>query len=233
MNSIFRFSMLALAMTSTAYAAESGLETDKEKMSYVMGFQVGSQMMQQGFDVDVKALSMAVEDAMNGKPPRLSDAQAREVMERQQKQLAEKQQKQGAVNAEKGKAFLAANKDKPGVTTLDNGLQYKVITAGTGKKPTATDNVTVHYRGTLIDGTEFDSSYSRGEPTSFPVNRVIPGWTQALQLMAEGAKWQVFIPSDLAYGERGAGAKIGPNATLVFDIELIKVNDAAAAAAPH
>jgi FKBP-type peptidyl-prolyl cis-trans isomerase FklB len=226
--------MLALAMTSTAYAAESGLETDKEKMSYVMGFQVGSQLVQQGYDVDVKALSMAIEDALNGKEPRLSEAQAREVMERQQKRLAETQQKQGTVNAEKGKAYLAANKEKSGVTTLDNGLQYKVITAGTGKKPKETDNVTVHYRGTLIDGTEFDSSYGRGEPASFPVNRVIPGWTQALQLMSEGAKWQVFIPSDLAYGERGAGAKIGPNATLVFDIELIKVNDAAPAApAPH
>ena len=143
MNSIFRFSILALALTSTAYAAEPALETDKEKMSYVMGFQVGSQMMQQGFDIDVKALSLAVEDALSGRPPRLDETQAREVMERQQKKLAETQQKQGAVNAEEGKAYLAANKAKPGITTLDNGLQYKVITAGTGKKPKATDNVTV------------------------------------------------------------------------------------------
>jgi FKBP-type peptidyl-prolyl cis-trans isomerase FklB len=162
---------------------------------------------------------------MAGNAMRLTEAQAREVMERQQQQLMEKQQQQAKVNADEGKAFLAANKEKSGVTTLDNGLQYKVITSGSGKQPKETDTVTVHYRGTLIDGTEFDSSLGRGEPATFPVNRVIPGWTQILQLMKEGDKWQVFIPSELAYGERGASAQIGPNAVLIFEIELIKVNE--------
>lgn len=216
--------VLALGLNVGAYAAEPTLETDKEKVSYVVGYQVGGQLKQQGFEIDIEALSLAVQDAMSGTEPRLSQEQAAEVMMRQQQKQAEQQQKAGLKNAEEGKAYLAANKGKPGITTLDNGLQYKVITAGSGKKPQETDSVTVHYRGTLIDGTEFDSSYSRGEPTTFSVNQVIPGWTQVLQLMEEGAKWQVFIPSDLAYGGRGAGANIGPNATLVFDIELIKVN---------
>jgi FKBP-type peptidyl-prolyl cis-trans isomerase FklB len=215
---------LVLGLNATAYAAEPTLETDKEQVSYVVGYQVGSQLKQQGFEIDIQALGLAVQDAMSGAEPRLSQEQAAEVMGRQQQKQAEQQEQIGQKNVEQGKAFLAANKEKPGVTTLDNGLQYKVITAGSGKSPQETDSVTVHYRGTLIDGTEFDSSYSRGEPTTFPVNRVIPGWTQALQLMEEGAKWQVFIPSELAYGPRGAGAQIGPNATLVFDIELIKVN---------
>jgi len=130
---------------------------------------------------------------------------------------------QGEKNKREGEIFLEANKKKEGVQTLPSGLQYKVLKAGAGKKPTTTDTVTVHYRGTLIDGKEFDSSYQRGKPATFPVNGVIPGWTEALALMEEGAKWELFIPSNLAYGERGAGREIGPNATLIFEVELISI----------
>ena len=130
---------------------------------------------------------------------------------------------QGEKNKKEGEIFLETNKKKEGVQTLPSGLQYKVLKAGAGKKPTATDTVTVHYRGTLIDGKEFDSSYRRGKPATFPVNGVIPGWTEALQLMEEGAKWELFIPSNLAYGERSAGGDIGPNATLIFEVELISI----------
>jgi FKBP-type peptidyl-prolyl cis-trans isomerase FklB len=133
--------------------------------------------------------------------------------------------KLGEKNKVEGEAFLAENKKKEGVITLPSGLQYKVIKAGTGKKPKATDTVTVHYQGTLTDGKEFDSSYRRGQPVTFPVNGVIPGWTEALQLMEEGAKWQVFIPSSLAYGDRGAGRDIGPHATLIFEIELVSIQE--------
>jgi len=132
---------------------------------------------------------------------------------------------QGEKNKKEGEIFLEANKKKEGVQTLPSGLQYKVLKAGAGKKPTATDTVTVHYRGTLIDGKEFDSSYQRGKPVTFPVNGVIPGWTEALPLMEEGAKWELFIPSNLAYGERGAGRDIGPNATLIFEVELISIEE--------
>ncbi len=140
----------------------------------------------------------------------------------QEKQMA-KQAAENGKNEEVGKTFLAENRKKEGVIELENGLQYKILTTGSGKKPAETDTVSVNYRGTLIDGTEFDSSYKRGSPAEFPVNRVIPGWTQILQLMGEGAKWQVYIPSNLAYGPKGAGADIGPNATLIFDIELLEV----------
>lgn len=229
MNAIIRFTILAFGFTAAVHAAEPTLATDKEKVSYLVGYQMGSQLQQQGFEIDIQALSLAIQDAMSGKNMRLSEDQAREVMQRQQQQLMEKQQKQAEMNAAESKAYLAANKEKEGVITLDNGLQYKVITEGSGKQPKETDTVTVHYRGTLVDGTEFDSSISRGQPATFPVNRVIPGWTQVLQLMQEGDKWQVTIPPELAYGERGAGPQIGPNSTLIFDIELIKVN----APSPH
>jgi FKBP-type peptidyl-prolyl cis-trans isomerase FklB len=131
----------------------------------------------------------------------------------------------GEKNQKEGEAFLAENKKKEGVITLPSGLQYKVIKAGSGNKPKATDTVSVHYQGTLVNGTEFDSSYRRGQPVSFPVNGVIPGWTEALQLMEAGAKWQIVIPSNLAYGDRGAGPQIGPNATLIFEIELISIQE--------
>jgi FKBP-type peptidyl-prolyl cis-trans isomerase FklB len=159
----------------------------------------------------------------------LTDQEARETMTVFQKEMMAKQEvlakKLGEKNKKEGEAFLAENKKKEGVKTLPSGLQYRVIKEGTGRKPKATDKVLTHYRGTLIDGTEFDSSYKRGTPTSFKVNEIIPGWTEALQLMKEGAKWQLFIPSNLAYAERGAGRDIGPNATLIFEVELISIQE--------
>ena len=225
MKSIYRFSVLLLALSSTAFAAESALKSDQEKISYVMGFQIGHQLKQQGLnDIDINTFSRAIQDALSNNPPQLDMQEAQAVMQKFQQQKAEEQQKLADKNAEAGKAFLATNKDKPGVVTTESGLQYKVVKAGSGKKPAATDNVTVHYTGTLIDGTEFDSSHKRGQPATFQLDRVIPGWTEVLQLMEEGAKWQVFIPSELAYGPRGPSPVIGPNSTLLFDIELIKVN---------
>ncbi|HEC16042.1 MAG TPA: FKBP-type peptidyl-prolyl cis-trans isomerase [Sedimenticola sp.] len=224
MKSTYRVFILLLGLSATAYAAGPSLDTDKAKVSYVMGFQVGSQLRQQGFDIDMETMTQAIQEGLSGAEPRLSGEQAAAVMKKFQEEQAAAKQKAGAENAAAGKAFLAENKNKPGVIELENGLQYKVIKEGTGIKPKETDTVSVHYRGTLIDGTEFDSSYKRNKPTSFPVNQVIPGWTQVLQMMKEGAKWQVYIPSDLAYGPRGAGAVIGPDSTLIFDIELIKVN---------
>jgi FKBP-type peptidyl-prolyl cis-trans isomerase len=169
-----------------------------------------------------------IDDATGGGEALMTEEEMRTVMmnmaTRLKAEQMEKQKQQGAENIKAGEAFLAENSGKEGVTTLPSGLQYRVITAGEGKSPQKSDKVTVNYRGTLIDGTEFDSSYSRGQPASFGVGQVIPGWTEALQLMKEGDKWEIVIPSKLAYGERGAGAKIPPNSTLVFEVELISVD---------
>jgi FKBP-type peptidyl-prolyl cis-trans isomerase FklB len=168
-----------------------------------------------------------IRDSLTGKKTLLTESEARETIMALQKDLQAKMQEKLKAQAEKnkkeGEAFLAENRGKKGVKTLPSGLQYKVITDGKGRSPLATDTVTVNYRGTLIDGTEFDNSYKRGQPATFPVNGVIKGWTEALQLMKEGSKWQLFIPSNLAYGERSAGGRIGPNATLIFEVDLIKV----------
>jgi FKBP-type peptidyl-prolyl cis-trans isomerase FklB len=155
----------------------------------------------------------------------LNEQEVRETVAVFQKEMAARLEELGKKNKKEGETFLTENKKKEGVKTLPSGLQYKVIKAGTGKKPKLADTVTTHYRGTLIDGTEFDSSYKRGQPATFQVSGVIPGWTEALQLMEEGAKWQLFIPSNLAYGERGMAGTIGPNATLLFEIELISVQE--------
>ncbi len=215
---------LALTLCTTPLVAdEMKLETESQKISYIIGFQAGGQLKQQGFPIDIETLTEALKEGLSGAAPRLTSQEAGTIMQAfQEKQMA-KQAAENSKNEETGKAFLAENRKKEGVIELENGLQYKIITPGSGKKPAATDTVSVHYRGTLIDGTEFDSSYKRGAPAEFPVNRVIPGWTQILQLMSEGAKWQVYIPSNLAYGPKGAGADIGPNATLIFDIELLEV----------
>jgi FKBP-type peptidyl-prolyl cis-trans isomerase FklB len=218
--------LLVISIFSSLAFAEKAVElkTDKQKVSYIVGTQIGQQLKGDGMDVDADMLGQAIRDVMKGTAPRLSPEEMQAVMTKYQQERMAKMNEKGAKNLEAGKAFLAANKKKEGITELANGLQYKVIKGGSGKKPSETDTVTVNYRGTLIDGAEFDSSYKRGEPANFPVNRVIPGWTQVLQLMAEGSKWQVFIPSELAYGKTGSGATIGPNSTLIFDIELIKVN---------
>lgn len=203
------------------------LKTEKEKLSYSIGMEIGSNLKRQAIDVEVDLLLKGLRDGFSGGKTLLSPEEVRKVLTTFQKEMMAKQKEEAKVLGEKnkkeGEAFLAENKKKPGVVTLPSGLQYKVIKAGTGKKPKATDTVKTHYRGTLLDGTEFDSSYRRGEPATFPVKGVIPGWTEALQLMEEGAKWQLFIPPHLAYGERGAGPVIGPNATLIFEVELISV----------
>jgi FKBP-type peptidyl-prolyl cis-trans isomerase len=205
------------------------LKDQKDKVSYSIGMEIGKNMKRQSLDVNPELLTRGVKDAFSDGKPLMTDEEMKEALMAFQKEMMAKQQELAKVAGEKnqkeGEAFLAENKKKEGVITLPSGLQYKVIKAGSGNKPKATDTVTVHYQGTLINGTEFDSSYRRGQPVSFPVNGVIPGWTEALQLMETGAKWQIVIPSNLAYGDRGAGPQIGPNATLIFEIELISIQE--------
>lgn len=207
--------------------------TDKDKLSYSLGHNVGTNLKQQQIDVNIDVLLQGLKDGATGTST-MKEEEIRETISNYQRERiakqAEEQRKAGEENAKKGKAFLEENKKKEGVVALPSGLQYKVITEGKGKKPTDKDLVTTHYRGTLLNGTEFDSSYKRNEPATFPVNGVIAGWTEALQLMSEGSKWQLFIPAELAYGTRGGGGKIGPNETLVFEVELLAVKDAAEAA---
>jgi FKBP-type peptidyl-prolyl cis-trans isomerase FklB len=217
------------ATTQSPAAASQGasaLTTQKDKVSYAIGMNVGTTLHKQGVDIDPKVLERGLEDALAGGKTLLSEEEARatltELQSDMRKKMQEKMQQAGAENKKQGDAFLAANKTKDGVVTLPSGLQYKILTPGTGAKPAATDSVVCNYRGTLIDGKEFDSSYKRGQPATFPVTGVIKGWTEALQLMPVGSKWQLFIPSELGYGERG-GADIGPNATLIFEVELVSI----------
>lgn len=214
-------------------AASPALTTKKQKFSYALGMSIGSQvggnLKKQSVEVDPNLVSQGLKDALTGAKPRLTQEEAQAVLTEMQndvrKEQQEKMQAASAKNKTEGEAFLAANKSKEGVVTLPDGLQYKILTAGTGPKPTASDSVVCNYRGTLINGTEFDSSYKRGQPATFGVSQVIKGWTEALQLMPVGSKWQLVIPSSLAYAERGAGADIGPDATLVFEVELISIVD--------
>ena len=210
------------ASRSPAFAAEKAeLKTPKEKASYAIGLDMGGSLKKNDIDVDQDALHRGHQGRhLTGSKPLMTDQEMKDSIIGLQKDMQNKR-------AEKNKAFLDENKKKDGVVTLPSGLQYKVLTPGTGKTPKATDSVTVNYRGTLIDGTEFDSSYKRGQPATFPVNGVIPGWTEALQLMKEGAKWQLVLPPNIGYGERGAG-QIPPNSVLIFEVELISVNPPAA-----
>jgi FKBP-type peptidyl-prolyl cis-trans isomerase FklB len=224
--------MCVMLVASHAMAGEKlELKTQKDKASYAIGMSMGGSLKKNGIEVNSDVLFAGIKDALSGSKPLMTEEEMKDTMTALQKEAQAKQQEQAKAVAEKnkkeGEAFLAANKKKDGVITLKSGLQYKIIKSGSGKTPKATDSVTVNYRGTLIDGTEFDSSYKRGQPATFPVNGVIPGWTEALQLMKEGAKWQLFIPSNLAYGERGAGGVIGPDAVLIFDVELISINKSA------
>jgi FKBP-type peptidyl-prolyl cis-trans isomerase FklB len=211
-------------MAITSVAADSKPSTEKEKFSYTIGFQIGQGFKRDNLDIDTKSMAQAIADVMNNKDPKLTMDEMRSSMEGAQKKLMAAREAKGNKAKAAGDKFLAENAKKDGVITLGSGLQYKVISSGKGKQPKATDSITAHYKGTLIDGKEFDSSYRRGEPATFNVNQVINGWKEILPLMREGDKWQVFIPSNLAYGPQGQGATIGPNETLVFDIELIKVN---------
>ncbi|HHX39160.1 MAG TPA: FKBP-type peptidyl-prolyl cis-trans isomerase [Armatimonadetes bacterium] len=216
------------------------LKTDKDKVSYLIGFSVGSQLRRDtssADEIDVEVLAKGIRSAMAGEKLAVSEEEAARVMQAFQQSAQAAREKRAREAAEKnkkeGEAFLAANKKKPGVVALPSGLQYKVLKEGTGKSPKATDMVTVHYRGTLIDGTEFDSSYSRNEPATFEVGQIIPGWVEALQLMKAGAKWQLFIPSELAYGEQGAGPQIGPNSVLLFEVELLSIGQPEATQQPE
>lgn len=204
----------------------------KDKVSYSVGLSVGSNFKKQGQDLNPDAVLAGLKDALSGKQPALSEKEMQETMEAWSKQMEDKQKAVGEKNVADGVKFLAENKSKSGVKTTASGLQYKVIKEGSGAQPKVTDTVTVNYRGTLINGTEFDSSYKRGQPASFPVNGVIKGWTEALQLMKAGSKYQLFIPSSLAYGERAAGADIAPNSTLIFEVELLDVKQPGGSAAP-
>lgn len=219
--------LLLITVDGMAEEKKVDLTSTRDKISYSIGTRIGKDFSRQQLDLDPDILSRGIKDAMEGKGMLMTEAEVQAVLQKfQQEQMAAKEVQMKAIgekNAKEGAAFLAENAKKDGVATLASGLQYKILTKGTGKTPTQTDTVTVNYRGTLIDGQEFDSSYKRGQPATFPVNGVIRGWTEALQLMKEGAKWQLFIPAELAYGERGAGQTIGPNATLVFDVELISI----------
>jgi FKBP-type peptidyl-prolyl cis-trans isomerase FklB len=200
----------------------------KYKESYSLGYQFGDNLKKQKLDVNTEVLVEAIGDALAGKDPRLSAEEMRATLaDMRQKVVSAQQQalqEQGSKNLAEGKAYLMENGKKEGVVTLASGLQYKVMKEGAGRTPQTTDTVTVHYRGTLIDGTEFDSSYSRNNPSTFKVSGVIRGWTEALQLMKEGAKWQLLIPAELAYGERGMPPRIAPNSPLIFEVELISIN---------
>jgi FKBP-type peptidyl-prolyl cis-trans isomerase FklB len=224
--------------TSTTTAKKTGtatkaaplvLKTDKEKQSYAMGMNFGMGLHRQGMTLDPAIMARGMRDAMSGGKTALTEDEARAALTQLQNDVRQKMQakakEEGAANRKVGDEFLAANKSKQGIVTLPDGLQYKILKEGSGPKPAATDTVSCNYRGTLTSGKEFDSSYKRGEPTSFPVNGVIKGWTEALQLMPVGSKWQLFIPPDLAYGDRGAGADIGPGETLIFEVELLSIGE--------
>ncbi len=217
-----------IIMATSALGAEQAPLKDKtDRVSYAVGVNIGNDFKQRSIKVNTDIFLKGLKDGISGGKKLLSDDELRETLAAFSNELAAKQadlvKKLGDKNKKDGELFLVKNKKKEGVKTLPSGLQYKVIKEGSGKTPNATDTVTVNYRGTLINGTEFDSSYRRGQAATFPVNGVIPGWTEALQLMKPGAKWQLFIPANLAYGENGAGALIEPNSTLIFDVELISI----------
>ncbi|HTP41341.1 MAG TPA: FKBP-type peptidyl-prolyl cis-trans isomerase [Nitrospiria bacterium] len=222
-----------VALATPVVAAEPGVPTSKEdKISYSIGVDIGTSMKRQGLELNADQMAAGLKDSLSGGKTKLSADEVKKILTDYQQELQAKAQEHEQMLAEKnkkdGEAFLAENKKKPGVKTLPSGLQYKVITDGKGPIPKASDTVTTNYKGTLIDGTEFDSSYKRGEPATFPVSGVIKGWTEALQMMKVGSKWELYVPPDLAYGPRGAGQVIGPNSTLVFEVELLSIGDKSA-----
>jgi FKBP-type peptidyl-prolyl cis-trans isomerase len=222
--------MVVLGAALFALAAHAGeqpeLKTDKDKVNYSIGVNIIGNIKQQGVEIDLDLVMKGMKDANSGGKLLLSDEEIRTGVDKYQTAVRQKRSQMTAKAAEEnkkeGEAFLAENKKKDGIVTLPSGLQYKVLKAGDGKKPLDTDTVEVNYRGTLVNGTEFDSSYRAGRPATFKVGGVIPGWTEALKLMPVGSKWQLVIPSQLAYGDRGSG-RIGPNATLIFEVELLAI----------
>lgn len=225
---------------TAAAPAEVQLDSVEKKVTYIVGFNMATQAKANGLDFDKDVMVQAIEDVAGEKEPRIAQEEQQKIMmEFQEAQQAKRDEERKAVageNLKKSEEFLAENAKKESVKTTESGLQYEVVSASTkedAKTPSATDTVKVHYHGTLVDGTVFDSSVDRGQPASFGVNRVIKGWTEGLQLMKEGDKFKFFIPADLAYGENGAGAKIGPNSALVFEVELLEVNPEIAAHGGH
>jgi FKBP-type peptidyl-prolyl cis-trans isomerase FklB len=211
----------------TSVSQPGDLKTDKDKASYAIGLNMGKSMQKDAVDIDPNILAQGLKDGMAGGKTLMTDEEATAAINALKAEMKKNQEAKmaqaGETNKKEGDAFLAANKTKEGVVTLPSGLQYKILTAGTGAKPTAADTVICNYKGTLINGKEFDASSRHGGPATFPVSGVIKGWTEALQLMPVGSKWQLFIPPDLAYGQRGAGGDIGPGATLVFEVELVSI----------
>jgi len=222
MNRMLVAGSLAI-ITSGAAAVGTSLESDAEKYSYAIGINFAQSLMRQGAPLDPDAVYMAIRDALEGSEPRLSAEAMTTALRSEAQKAGERKRSMAGDNLRRGKEFMAKNQAKDGVTTLPNGIQYEVLREGTGEQPTADSTVKVHYTGTLIDGREFDSSKRRGEPATFGVGDVIQGWSEVLPLMRAGARWLVTIPPDLAYGLNGAGAAIGPNETLVFEIELLEI----------
>ena len=236
MKKLILGTVISLGLTSVMLAEGTNILTDtKSRVSYAIGLNIGHSFKAQELDVDPELVTRGIKDVTSGQPELMNEAEVKQTLTAFQQEmranLQKKRAEQGLKSKAEGAAFLAANKDKPGVQTLPDGLQYLVLTTGTGATPTASDTVTVNYRGTLIDGTEFDSSYKRGQPPSFPVGGVIHGWTEALQKMTVGSKWKLFIPADLAYGENGQRG-IPPNSVLIFEVELLDTKAPAPVAAP-
>jgi len=232
MRTLISTSLILLGTIASTHAqdkpaAAPKLKTTVEKASYAIGVNIGSDLKKNGIEVNSQLLAKGLVDALSDGKLLLTDDEMRMAITTLQKEMTTKREAKRAIDAEKnlavGKAFLVANKGQPGVKTLKSGLQYKVIKAGKGTSPKATDQVKTHYEGRLINGKVFDSSYKRGEPATFPVNGVIKGWTEALQLMKPGSQWELYVPAELGYGARGAGANIGPNSTLIFKVELLEV----------
>lgn len=219
--------LILMALVVNVVCAAEKFKSQQEKISYAIGMNIGMNMKQQQLDVDAAQIAAGLQAAIKGKKTLLTQEEMGQILAAYQQEMQQQQMvkmaAEAAGNKKLSQEYLERNSKQDGVITLKSGLQYKVLIAGNGAIPKADSMVEVHYRGSLIDGTEFDSSYQRGEPVSFPVNGVIPGWTEALQLMKEGDKWQLFIPSQLAYAERGAPPIILPNSALIFEVELLKV----------
>ena len=220
-NIIVLSSLLLFTACKSETLKEVVLNNEIDSVSYSLGVNIGENVNTQFKDIKIENFLSGMKEVINGKEPKINNDQALMII---QNYFAKKQSAMSEEKIDEGRTFLEENGKKEGVTTLESGLQYTVITEGTGPKPKLEDNVTTHYHGTLIDGTVFDSSVDRGEPASFPVGGVIKGWTEALQLMSIGSKWKLFVPYDLAYGERGAGQQIGPYSTLIFEVELLSIN---------
>jgi FKBP-type peptidyl-prolyl cis-trans isomerase FklB len=228
---ILIFAAFSLALPLFGQEKSPQLKDQKDKVSYSIGLNIGFNLGRQNVQVNPDLLAAGIKDAIAGKP-QLNTDQVKEVMATFEKDMQQKQKAAGEKNASEGVKFLEENKKKEGVKATASGLQYKVLKEGTGPQPKETDTVTVNYRGTLINGTEFDSSYKRGQPATFPLNGVIKGWTEGLQLMKTGSKYQFFVPPNLAYGDRNVGPDIAPNSTLIFEVELIGVKPPQTAASP-